>query len=58
MTQFIPAWAESALSKPAKFTDEEIATARDPLQAYPVLPAPSAPKREIITLKGKRNGRR
>jgi hypothetical protein len=32
----IPKWAESALDKPAKYSAEEMAAAREPLQATPL----------------------
>lgn len=77
---FIPEWADKYLDKPAKFTNDEIAEAKDPLNSRELQEAiaiedldqsiqlidnlidndiqPIIKKREIITLKGKKNGRR
>jgi hypothetical protein len=54
MEQFIPKWAEQALAGSQKFTLEEIASARDPLQMNVQV---IVKKRETITLKGKKHGR-
>jgi hypothetical protein len=54
MEQFIPKWAEKALEKSQKFTLEEINAARDPLQ----MNVQVIVKRETITLKGKKHGKR